>query len=88
MRMLRMMSSDQKIIFDLIAQEDIPLGHMLNLEQNAAKITILPSEIHHESLSAMKQLVSDIQNPDASIAITGMTFIMDELNHNMEDNIK
>ncbi|MCD6446745.1 MAG: MMPL family transporter [Candidatus Marinimicrobia bacterium] len=88
MRMLRMMSSDQKIIFDLIAQEDIPLGHMLNLEQNAAKITILPSEIHHESLSAMKQLVSDIQIPNTSIAITGMSFIMDELNQNMVNNLK
>ncbi|MEA3391976.1 MAG: MMPL family transporter, partial [Candidatus Marinimicrobia bacterium] len=72
MRMLRMVSSDQKIISDLIAQEDIPLGHMLDLEQNAAKITILPAEIHHENLSAMKQMVSDIQIPDAFIAITGM----------------
>jgi predicted RND superfamily exporter protein len=88
MRMLRMISSDQKIISDLIAQEDIPLGHMLDLEQNAAKITILPSEIHHESLSAMKQMVSDIQIPNTSIAITGMSFIMDELNQNMVNNLK
>ncbi len=88
MRMLRMMSPDQKIISDLIAQENIPLGHMLDLKQNAVKITILPSEIHHESLSAMKQMVSDIQIPNTSIAITGMSFIMDELNQNMVNNLK
>ncbi|MEA3391444.1 MAG: MMPL family transporter, partial [Candidatus Marinimicrobia bacterium] len=77
-----------KIRDDLFAQEDIPLGHMLDLEQNAAKITILPAEIHHENLSAMKQMVSDIQIPDAFIAITGMSFIMDELNQNMVNNLK
>ena len=88
MRMLRMMSTEKAIITDLMAQKDIPLGHMLDLEQHAAKITILPSEIHHESLSSMKQMVKATQIPDATINITGMSFIMDELNQNMITNLK
>ena len=88
MRMMRMMSSERTIIYDLLAQKDMPLTHMIDIKQNAAKITILPAEIHHESLAGMNEAISDMHVPNARISITGMSFIMDELNQNMINNLK
>lgn len=88
MRLLSLMSSERDIIHDILAQKDMPLKHMIDLENNAVKITVLPSNIDHKSLSSMKQIVQKVDIPNTTVAITGMTFIMDELNQSMVKNLK
>jgi uncharacterized protein len=88
MHMLKLMSSERDIIHDILAQKDLPLKHMINLENNAIKITVLPSNIDHNSLFGMKKIAQSTAIPNTSIAITGMTFIMDELNQSMVKNLK
>jgi len=88
MHMLRLTSSDRDIIRDILAQKDLPLKHMIDLENNAVKITVLPSKIDHKSLLGMKQIVQNANIPNTSVTITGMTFIMDELNQSMVKNLR
>jgi len=76
------------VIRQLLNQEDLPLGYMLNLEKNAVKITLMPAKTRHEILSEMKKIVDTTQLEGSSFAVTGMSYIMDELNQNMIVNLK
>ncbi len=88
LRMLRMFSSERTIISDLLEQNDLPLQYMINLEEEAARITILPLNINHTSLSGMQQIAKSVDIPGASVVVTGISYIMDDLNQDMIENLK
>lgn len=87
-RMMKFMSGEEKVVQKVLKQESLPLAHMLSLEQNAVKITLLPAETHHKTLAKMKKIVDSTHLEGSSFAVTGMSYIMDELNQNMVVNLK
>lgn len=87
-RMMKFMTGETKVIQEILKQESLPIGHMLSLDQNAVKITLLPAETHHETLFEMKKIIDNTHLEGSSFSVTGMSYIMDELNQNMIVNLK
>lgn len=87
-RFMHYMRSDRDILSDLMQQEDLPLQHMLSLDSNAARITIFPFELNSRSLNEMRDIVDNQDYKNASVKITGMSYIMEDLNRIMIDNLK
>ena len=87
-RMMKFMSGEEKVIQDILKQKSMPIGHMLSLDQNAVKITLMPTETHHETLAEMKKIVDHTELKASTFEVTGMSYIMDELNQNMIINLK
>ena len=88
LHMLRLFSSERTIISDLLEQNDLPLQYMINLEEEAVKMTVFPFDINHASLSGMQQIAQSADISGASIVVTGISYIMDDLNQDMIENLK
>ena len=88
MRFMRYMRSDRDILADMMQQQDLPLDHMLSLDSNAVRITVLPSDLSSSTLNTMRNIVNSIHVENATIKITGMSYIMEDLNTVMIDNLK
>jgi hypothetical protein len=61
---------------------------MINLKQEAIRITVLPKNISTESLQQLKDITESIPDDKAQIDITGMSYIMEDLNQGMVMNLK
>jgi predicted RND superfamily exporter protein len=88
MRMMRYFSPERSILSDFINQNNMPLKHMINLQEEAVKMTVLPREISTSSLIELNEVVKSIQTQNARIDITGMSYIMEDLNQGMVNNLK
>ena len=88
LRFMRYMRSERDILSDLMKEKDLPLDHMLLLDSNAARITIMPSDLSSETLNEIRDIVNYTAYDNASIKITGMSYIMEDLNTVMIDNLK
>lgn len=88
MRMMRYFSPERTILKDFLGQNNMPLNHMINLEQEAIRITVLPKNISTESLQQLKDITESIPDNEAQIDITGMSYIMEDLNQGMVMNLK
>ncbi|MEA2077346.1 MAG: MMPL family transporter [Candidatus Marinimicrobia bacterium] len=88
MRMMRYFSPERAILSDFLDQNNMPLKHMVNLDNEALKITVLPREITTDYLIELRDVVENIPNENAQIDITGMSYIMEDLNRGMVRNLK
>lgn len=88
MRMMRYFSPERAILADFLDQNNMPLNHMINLDEQAIKITVLPKEISTTSLMQLQDVVESIPDKNAQIDITGMSYIMEDLNQGMIRNLK
>jgi len=88
MRMMRYFSSERAILKDFLDQNNMPLKHMIDLDKNAIKITVLPREINTANLVELDNVVKSIPKQKAQIDITGMSYIMEDLNQDMVQNLK
>jgi predicted RND superfamily exporter protein len=87
-RFMRYMRSDRDILTDLMQQKDLPLDHMLSLDSNAARITVMPSDLSSTTLNDMRDIVDQVKIEHVSMKMTGMSYIMEDLNTVMIDNLK
>jgi uncharacterized protein len=88
MRMMRYFSPERAILSDFLDQNNMPLNHMISLDKEAIKITVLPREITTSSLAQLKEVVESFPDENGQIDITGMSYIMDDLNQGMVSNLK
>ncbi len=88
MRMMRYFSPERQILSDFINQDNMPLKHMIDFDNEAIKMTILPAEINTASLKKLKDIVDAVPDDGARIDITGMSYIMEDLNMSMVINLK
>ncbi len=88
MRMMRYFSPERAILEDFLGQNDMPLNHMINLKEEAIKITVLPKNISTNSLAQLHDIVESVPDKNAQIDITGMSYIMEDLNQDMVRNLK
>ncbi|MCD6446742.1 MAG: MMPL family transporter [Candidatus Marinimicrobia bacterium] len=88
MRMMRYFSPERAILEDFLGQNNMPLNHMINLGKEAIKITVLPRDISTNSLAQLHDIVESVPDGNAQIDITGMSYIMEDLNQDMVRNLK
>ncbi len=88
MRMMRYFSPERAILEDFLGQNNMPLNHMINLNEEAIKITVLPKNISTTTLSQLQKIVGSIPTESAQVDITGMSYIMEDLNQGMIKNLK
>lgn len=88
MRMMRYFSPERSLLSDFLNQNNMPLKHMIDLDNEAIKITVLPEEITSSKLVELTEIVESIPDEHAQIDITGMEFIMEDLNQDMVTNLK
>ena len=88
MRMMRYFSPERAILSDFLDQNNMPLKHMINLEKQAIKVTVLPRNISTTSLAQFQDIIKSIPHENAKIDITGMSYIMEDLNQGMVKNLK
>ncbi|MBN2781547.1 MAG: MMPL family transporter, partial [Candidatus Marinimicrobia bacterium] len=87
-RMMRYFSPERTILSDLLQQKDMPLKHMIDLDEQAMKIIVIPRELTTSDLVEMRRIVDSVQPEGTAMAITGMSYIMEDLNQNMITNLK
>lgn len=87
-RMMRYFSSEREILADILQMEQLPFGYMIDTEQHAARITVMPSSLSSDTLMAMKKIVESAGIINADVAITGISYIMEDLNRRMVGNLK
>lgn len=88
MRMMRYFSPERKLLSDFLDQNNMPLIHVIDLKHNALKVTVLPEKISTASLANLKNIVNSIPDKNGRIDITGMSYIMEDLNMSMVTNLK
>ena len=88
MRMMRYFSSERSILSDFLDQNNMPLKHMIDLDKEAMKVTVLPREINTAILGELNEVTESFPSDKADINITGMSYIMEDLNQGMVNNLK
>ncbi|RKY56557.1 MAG: hypothetical protein DRP93_01155, partial [Candidatus Neomarinimicrobiota bacterium] len=87
MRMMRYFSPERAILSDFLNQNNMPLKHMIDLDKQAIKITVLPGNISTTSLAQLQDIVKSMPYENTQIDITGMSYIMEDLNQEMVKNL-
>ena len=88
MRMMRYFSPERAILTDFLNQNNMPLQHTLSLKNEAMKITVLPRDISTTTLLQLQDVVKSRDFEKARVDITGMSYIMEDLNQDMIRNLK
>jgi len=88
MRMMRYFSPERAILSDFLDQNNMPLKHTIDLSEEAIKMTVLPSDITTKTLMELKDVVDSKAYGNANVNITGMSYIMEDLNQDMIRNLK
>jgi predicted RND superfamily exporter protein len=88
MRMMRYFSPERKLLSDFLDQNNMPLKHTIDLDKEAIKITVLPQDITTHTLMKLQDIVKNRSYEHAKVDITGMSYIMEDLNQDMVRNLK
>jgi predicted RND superfamily exporter protein len=88
MRMMRYFSPERTLLSDFLDQNNMPLKHTIDLDKEAVKITVLPRDITTHTLVKLQDIVNDRSYEHAKVDITGMSYIMEDLNQDMVRNLK
>jgi predicted RND superfamily exporter protein len=88
MRMMRYFSPERKLLSDFLDQNNMPLKHTIDLDKEAIKITVLPRDITTHTLMKLQDIVENRSYEHAKVDITGMSYIMEDLNQDMVRNLK
>ena len=88
MRMMRYFSPERSLLSDFLDQNNMPLKYTIDLDREAIKVTVLPKDITTKTLAQLQEVVASKDYKKAKVNITGMSYIMEDLNQDMIRNLK
>lgn len=87
-RMMSYFSSQEESVAKILSASGLPASFSMDLENKAAKITVLMFDPGYENLDAIKKLTDRSEHAGLSLRPTGMLYVMEDLNRQMMQNLK